>query len=319
MIFIKQFKNVITIYKYKTYISSKKMIYEICEHGKRRPYCREYCGKRFRLTSEETEKRCGSLEDIALKKALEFKKFLEERGRKPVKILQSKERREIASEEQKEEHNLAQWLQTMKHAKKGRGTRALYSFVEKILIETLGEDWYDGREGEAIKRALDFKRFFEEKGRKPALVLSNKTKEKRENATEEQKGEHILASWFSEIKRAKKGKSTQVLHPSVEKILIELLGEKWYDDREEIALNRALEFKDFFEREWRKQSKILQTKKRREEATEEQKREHSLAQWIQTMKHSKIGKGWGILYPSVEEILIETLGEDWYENERART
>ena len=94
----------------------------------------------------------------------------------------------------------------------------------------LGETWYENinLEERANKNAIDYKKFYEERKQKPSHVLQGKTKEQKENATDEQKHEHGLAAWFNHIKEANKGKSRMKLYPSVEKILIELLGEIWY-------------------------------------------------------------------------------------------
>ena len=99
----------------------------------------------------------------------------------------------------------------------------------------------------AIKHALEYKAFYEEHQRKPSRVLAGKTKEYR--GTEEQQYEHRLAAWFCCIKKAKThpDNKSRALYPSVEMILIELLGEAWYenDNLEENAIKHALEYKTF--------------------------------------------------------------------------
>ena len=86
------------------------------------------------------------------------------------------------------------------------------------------------------------------KKRKPSTVINGKTKEQRQNATDEQKKEHTLAQWFYHMKIAKQKKRKSRLYPSVEKILIEVLGDKWYEnENEENALKIALEYKVFYE------------------------------------------------------------------------
>ena len=104
----------------------------------------------------------------------------------------------------------------------------LWPSVEKILIDLLGETWYENENLEelAIKQALEYKLFYEDKQRKPIQVLQKK--EQKDNATEEQVHEHLLATWFGRMKSSKKGQSRMILYPSVEKILIELLGETWH-------------------------------------------------------------------------------------------
>ena len=264
----------------------------------------------------------NQLEEMAIKRALEYKAFYEEFGRKPTCVIGNKKKEHItnASYEQKHEQRLSQWFYDIKKFKKGK--RILYPSVEKIMIELLGEKWYENinLEENAIKKALEYKTFYEENKRKPVLILCSKTKEQKENATDEQKHEHKLATWFSNMKKAKKHRSTTVLYPSIEKILIELLGEMWYDDLKENAIQRALEFKRFYEENKRPPSQILvgKTKEQKENATDEQKHEHKLATWFSNMKKAKKNmyvKGSMKLYPTVEKTLIELLGETWYENE----
>jgi len=267
----------------------------------------------------------NQLEEMSLKKALEYKAFYEEFGRKPKQVLtgKTKEQKDNATEEQKHEHRLAQWLSNMKSSKKGNGRMNVYPSVEKILIELFGEKWYENKNLEelAIKQALEYKTFYQEKQRKPIQTLQGKTKEQKDKATKEQKYEYRLATWFGCMKLSKKGKGGRMLYASVEKILIELFGETWFEDEklEEIAINTALKYKTFYEEKQRKPSTVLsnKTKTQKENASEEQKHEHRLAQWLANMKTSKKNrsvKGGMTLYPSVEKILIEILGETWYEN-----
>ena len=170
------------------------------------------------------------MEQIAIKKALEYKQFYNEKQRKPIQVLYRKEKRENATEEHKNENKLSLWFNNMKHAKKCiyNGSK-LYPSVEKILIEVLGEKWYenDDLEEKSLKFALEYKQFYQEKQRKPSNVIG--TKEKRENATEEQKKENKLALWFSNMKRAKNKKNKSILYSSVDKIFIEVFGEKWFE------------------------------------------------------------------------------------------
>jgi len=260
-----------------------------------------------------------NLEEPAIKKVLEYKLFYEEKQRKPSLILQTKRKKENATDEQKHEHKLAQWFDSMKKSKTkpNKNLMKLYPSVEKILIELLGERWYENENLEvAIKQALEYKLFYDEKQRKPSLILQ--TKRKKENATDEQKHEHKLAQWFSNIKSVKQGKGGQTLYSSVEKIIIELLGERWYENKnlEELAIKQALEYKLFYEKNQIKPSHVLngKTKGKKENATDEQKYEHKLAQWFSSMKRSKTkpNKNLMKLYPSVEKIIIDTFGSDWF-------
>jgi superfamily II DNA or RNA helicase len=257
------------------------------------------------------------LETASLKIALEYKTFYEENKRKPSEGLQGKTK-ENMTDDLKHEHKLVQWFGSMKFAKKTptRDSMKLFPSVEKILIELLGETWYENvklNEKNAINRALEYKIFYEEEQRKPSFVLQGKTKEQQENATEEQKHEHTLAVWFSHMRDKKNGKVNNTIFPSVEKILIDLLGENWYNSLEDESFKKALEYKLFYKEKQRKPSEVLssKTKEQKENATEEQQHEQKLAVWFRGIK---IRKHKNIIYPSVEKILIELLGETWYEN-----
>ena len=273
------------------------------------------------------------MEQIAIKKALEYKQFYNEKQRKPIQVLYRKEKRENATEEHKNENKLVLWFNNMKQAKKCiyNGSK-LYPSVEKILIEVLGEKWYenDNLEEKSLKIALEYKEFYQQKQQKPSHVLNVKTKEQKKSATEEQKKEHKIALWFTNIKKGKKGTKikkgkngimyncSHKIYPSVEKILVEVLGEKWYenDDLEEKSLKIALEYKKFYNEKQRKPSQVL-IGKLKENTSEEHEKEHKLAQWFIGIKKTKnLNKSHRyIIYPPVEKILVEVLGEKWFEND----
>ena len=234
-----------------------------------------------------------TMEERALVRANEFKDFYETNG-KPRQINKPKE-------EEKTEASLANWFCSIKQTKKGQGQGKLYPSVEKILVDLLGETWFenDDLEQAALLKANEFKDFYKKKG-KPTLI---------KNPTPEEKTEASLASWFGRMKQAKKGKGTYKLYPSVEKILIDLLGETWFEnkDLEQAALLKANEFKDFYETNG-KPTPI-------KNPTPEKKTEALLANWFRHMKDAKKGQGQGKLYPSVEKILVDLLGETWFEND----
>ncbi len=264
------------------------------------------------------------LEELSIKRTLEFKTFYEENQRKPVLILagKTKEQKENATDDEKYEQKLAVWFCGMKgkkkNASKSKRIGILYQSVEKILIDLLGKTWYEKTDFEevALKHALEFKTFYDKKQQTPSGVLSGKTKEQKENATDEQKYEHHLSIWFQGMKMAKRGvKNTRMLYPSVEKFLVELLGKDWCSSLEDESLKFALEYKVFYEENQRKPSKVLNAKKKeqKDQATEEQKYEQKLAVWFGNMKSSKRGKSKMNVYPSVENILTELLGDTWYE------
>ena len=260
----------------------------------------------------------NQLEDMAVKRALEYKTFCEKNQRKPSHVLNGK-KKDNTIDEQKYEHRLAQWFSNMKESKKGKVRNCkLYPSVEKILIELLGKSWYDKTDFEdvAFKHALEYKRFYEEKQRYPVAVLKETTQEQKDNAIEEQKYEHTLALWFQGMKMAKRGVKTtkRMLYPSVEKFLIELLGKNWCSSLEDESFKFAVEYTSFYQEKKRKPSKVLnsKTKEQKDNATEEKKHEHKLAQWFGNMKSSKKGKSRMNVYPSVEKMLVEILGSDWF-------
>jgi superfamily II DNA or RNA helicase len=258
-----------------------------------------------------------NLEENAMKQAIEYKTFYQEKQRKPSSILQknTKEQKENATYEQKHEHKLSVWFGCMKKGKKGNYSNKLYPSVEEVFIGLLGERWYinDKIEENATKRALDYKTFYQEKQRKPSCVLQNKTKE---HATYEQKHEHKLSQWFNNTKNVKKDVTKTPLYSSVEEIMVHLLGNTWYlnDNLEENAMKKALEYKTFYQEKQRKPSCVLQknTKEQKENATYEQKHEHRLATWFRCIKSAKQGTSKGVVYPSVEKLLIDIFGSDWF-------
>jgi superfamily II DNA or RNA helicase len=261
----------------------------------------------------------NTLEELAVKKALMFKAFYEIHQRKPIRVLAHKSnKKQNASDEQTSEHRLAMWLDNMKSSKNGKCKMIIYPSVENILIKILGETWYENKdlEGIALKKALLFKEFYQINHRKPSQVLTRTSKEQKQNASDEQKQEHSLAVWFDGLKISKKGKGTMVLYPSVEKIIIELLGDSWYEnkDMEEDALRKALLFKEFYKTKNRKPSLILGYKEKKQNATDKQKEEHQLATWFDNIRKTIHMKSNVVLYPSVEKILIELLGETWHKN-----
>jgi len=236
----------------------------------------------------------NQLEEMAIKRALEYKAFYEEHGRKPSRGLQR-----ITKEQQKHERILMVWFNNIKQAKYGKSSHILYLSIEKILIDLLGERWYENNNLEeiAIKKALDYKAFYEEYRRNPSKNLQIHTKEQRR--------EKKLAFWFQNIKNAKKGISTSKVYPSVEKILIELLGQMWYNNLEDNAIKRALEYKTFYEEKKRTPLCVHQR------TTKEQKYEYTLAIWYSKIKVSKKENK---LYLSVENIMIQLLGDNWCDN-----
>jgi superfamily II DNA or RNA helicase len=336
----------------------------------------------------------NQLEEMAIKRALEFKTFYEEHGRKPRQILnrKSKEEKQNATKDEIMEQKYSQWFSDMKKKKKGKGHAVLYSSVEKIIIDLFGENWYkddymcmkkanefkefykiNGRKPNGIKlikseedekeyrlstwfntikcsknrgniyesveillidllgeswyenqnyeeisleNAKEFKEFYQIYGRKPQQVLAGKSKEEKQKASLSQRKEYDLICWFACMKQAKNGTCRGKIYPSVEKILIDLLGMNWYGETEfeTKSLKNAKEFKEFYQTYGRIPNQVLlgKSKEEKQNATHNQKNEHILANWFSRMKYSKKGKSRMNVYPSVEEILIELFGETWY-------
>ena len=96
-----------------------------------------------------------------------------------------------------------------------------------------------------IKIALEYKAFYRENNRMPVQCL--KSTSKKEKASDSEKQEHNLATWFYRLTRTKR-LNRYIIYPSVEVVMIELFGEKWYEkiDKEVIALQKANMFQEFY-------------------------------------------------------------------------
>lgn len=255
------------------------------------------------------------LEGQAIQKAMAFKEWVEaHNGCKPVLVLsgKTKQQRETATLEQKEEQGHASWFSDMKKVKNGNSRGKLYLDVERIFIELFGEEWYENDlEQQAKQKAQQLKAWVEaNSGKKPQSIKIVNTSEKQE--------EHEWARWLGCMKDAKKGKGHSKLYPEVDIVLIELFGEQWYADLEQKAIQKAMDFKKWVEKNHgRKPSKVLNCKSKeyRSSASLEEKNEHAWAAWLGCMKKAKKGKGHNKLYLEVEHVLVELFGEGWYEIE----
>jgi hypothetical protein len=114
--------------------------------------------------------------------------------------------------------------------------------------------------------------------------------------------------------------SRRILYPSVEKIFIELLGEKWYENEnlEEIQLEKAKQYKLFCKKNKRAPKNIAKCRSRdgKKNATKKELDEFYLATWLSNMKQSKKGNSTMVLYSSVEKILVGFLGVNWHEKSK---
>jgi superfamily II DNA/RNA helicase len=263
-----------------------------------------------------------NVEEQSLQIAKKFKEFYIAHKRLPKSVLQkkSKDDKEKATDSEKQEHELATWFGRIKGCKRGYNNGTIvYTTVEDIFIEILGESWYekDDKEEGALQKAEKFKEFYIAHKRLPKSVLQKKSKEDKEKATDSEKQEHELATWFGDMKKSKKSykDKNSIVYPSVEDVLNTLLGEKWYENSlEPNALLWATEFKEFITTYKRTPCLKLQSKSKedKEKATDSEKQEHELARWFCRMKESKKEKSTCVLYPSVEKILIERLGSGWF-------
>ena len=264
-----------------------------------------------------------NLEELALIRANSFKKFYTKYNRIPSSVLQgkSKDEKETSNEAEKLEHSLAIYFQTMKCIKRGVNSMRsiLYSSVEDIFINLLGETWYEREEKEqkALQKANDFKKFYTKYNRIPSAVLQGKSKDEKETANDAEKLEHALATWFGDMKKSKKSDRgrNRTLYLCVEEVLSKILGNKWYENSlEPNSLLRAKAYIDFYATYDRKPCLKLQGKSKdiKEKASDNEKQEHELAKWFGRIKNSKNGKGTCVLYESVEKMLIEKFGHDWF-------
>ena len=134
------------------------------------------------------------MEERSLKRSNEFNEFYEKNKSKPINIHKPK------TKEEETEESLAGWFGVMKTIKKrGKGTRKLYPSVETILVDLLGENWYENEDlkENSLLKVNEFKTFYENNKRKPS--------DKKYTKTDEEKTEKLLSGWFRYIKNCKKG------------------------------------------------------------------------------------------------------------------
>jgi superfamily II DNA/RNA helicase len=197
------------------------------------------------------------------------------------------------------EKRLAKWLCHMKQTKRGTSTsNVLYPSVEQILIEALGEEWWEKEdlEANAIETATQLVEWIKVNGKNPRSRSKDLVEKK-------------IGQWLSNIKSTKKGTAnSNVLYPSVEQILIEALGEEWWE-KEDLEAN-AIETANQVV-EWVREHDGKTPRNHCKDPVEKK-----IGQWLSIMKSAKRHKGnrSNVLYPSVEQILIEALGENWWEN-----
>ena len=84
----------------------------------------------------------SNTEERAIQKAEEYMAWKTEHDRAPMFVCQGKKKL-TATDDDRTEHRLAQWIHDMAKTKKGiKCTQRLYPGVEQFLIENLGADWW---------------------------------------------------------------------------------------------------------------------------------------------------------------------------------
>lgn len=245
----------------------------------------------------------SSREEKAFKRANEFKAFYEANGKSlPRLVARTPSSRQAATAEQIHEQDCAQWFGQMKQAKNGTSKSRIYPRVEQLLVSLLGENWNCPADLEALAlaHANEIKAFYEAHAREPRACAKNKDNDYTESQISEQK----LSSWFSTMKRIRRGKpSESLLYDSVERVFIEVLGLNWYDlkDPESEALHRANEFKAFYDDYHQPPRSISQDAQ-----------EASIGRWFNKMKMLARGSVRGPRYLVAEKTIEDCLGLDWY-------
>jgi superfamily II DNA or RNA helicase len=226
-------------------------------------------------------------EEISIDNAKAYISFTQQEGRRPG-------HRKSASPEEK---RLARYFNQLKVAKKGgKSSSIVYSSVDKILTDVFGEKWAGSSPEEiCLGNAKAYIEFTQKEGNRPRDGKGASLEEKR------------LAQWFRTLqlsKREKKG--SVVVYESVDKLLTETIGEHWEIerlDKEDICLDNCHSFIQFYNKEGRRPGQ-------KKGSTIEEKR---LAQWFNILKVSKKGGiSSAIIYPSVDKILTNTFGPEWY-------
>jgi superfamily II DNA or RNA helicase len=254
-----------------------------------------------------------NLEKTQMEKANEYITWVTQHNRHPRKRLASKRKSDIITDEQRIEHQYSAWFDQTQQSKKGGRSKLLYASVDQRLTEVFGEEWYKTRdsEGNLLKQANDYISWVNRNNRYPVKCLQSNTQ--KESGTEEQKIEDKYAQWMGDVKKSiwKKG-GRKSIYPSVVKLLNEELGEEWCYTLEQYQLKQANDYIAWVNINSRYPVNCIQSKKRKKSATEEQKIEYYHALRMVYFKQTKKGKGKGILYPSVEQRLVEAFGPEWH-------
>jgi hypothetical protein len=207
-----------------------------------------------------------------------------------------------------DEQRLGRWLFQQKLVKrKALGIKVItahsyYESVDKSLTALLGEGWWKEQDAEttAREKALDFKAYLDEhKGQRPSSNTAAKgSREKK------------LGAWFDGVRTTKRNALRSPGHKpfykSVDAILTGCLGDKWWGDREDNALDQVLNLKIFQEKNQRLPS-IAKSSVGSEE--------YRLGCWLRnqwTKKRKAIEENKIYPYRRVDEALTKFLGKEWW-------
>lgn len=174
-------------------------------------------------------------------------------------------------------------------------------------------------ESVALKTAQEYINFFEVHHRRPKRVLGGRDRAYVSTSTPEQKEEHRLAQWMGRMKHKRK---MNTLYPSVEQLMVQALGATWYDkvDLVAIAVARCQLYIQWSRANGREPRRVLAMKTKRNGATDAQKVENTLAEWMQDARKVKKGKNTHHnLYQPVDEMLTAEFGDEWYTDKRRCT
>jgi superfamily II DNA or RNA helicase len=227
---------------------------------------------------------------LAIQKAKVYVQWMKENKRQPTFS---------ASVEGERDH--AVWFKNF------RGNNHQYPEVVSILTGYLGPDWNKevDREAKILKQAHEYITWYHANGRHASQVV----KDKKKDITEAHIVEHNFALWYTDMKRCKTLKKGNE-YASVETLMSTTFGADWYKKRdlEAIAIENAKEYVAFFKVNKHTPRSIYKPK------NQEDIRETQLYTFVSRLKSGKSGKGTSKLYPSVEKILKEGIGVNWFEN-----
>lgn len=185
------------------------------------------------------------LEEMAIKRVLEYKAFYEEFGRIPKHVIGTKIKKQNATEKQKHEQQLAQWFDHMCCAKQNKGYSILYPSVNDCLISLFGEDWdtYHSTEKKEMRMCIKYIEFTKSNSEPRISIKIGDYKIKPTttfisvqdscNISLEDFNKHItevkLGQWMSLKKKAVAGRTNNKISKKIRELLTSEYGEYWYE------------------------------------------------------------------------------------------